>query len=369
MPCGQDLSPSAIGIPQVTDNDDPQPTVEYEDMPSDGCRFRRLWIASDNAGNTANRFQLVTLTSPIPPEIIAQSILTLPCGSVQDVILLLQELPKFFTVRHPCSRPVEITFTDSTNVDRCGFSFSRTWLVEDDCGGSNTFLQTIRILDQEFPDAPENGQLNTDINQPLIWPQRSGAFSYEVYIWWFGHSRPALPTVVTTMRRYQPASPYPPATRMLWQVEYRTDVNVTVPSPVWGFETEAFSDFVMTEILLPPFAFSGQNFDVAWSVINVGNLSSVSSARNWYDRVWLGPTQDISESRVVATVLQRRILDPNDGYTSQAVVELRNNEIGIFYLFVETDIFRRVSPLYLDDAFNVYMTKSMHVLIKFVVYM
>lgn len=341
IPCGEDLSPNATGIPQVTDNEDPEPTVDYEDKPSDGCGFQRFWHAADDAGNTASLLQLVTLTSPLPPEIIAPSVLFLPCGSVENVILNVQELKKGIIVQHPCDRPVEINFTDSASVDRCGFSLSRTWLVEDDCGGSNTFQQTIRILDQQFPDSPENGQLSTDIYQPLRWPQYPGAFSYEVYVWRFGNTRPTLPTSITTLRYYRPDTHYPPGTKMSWQIEYRTDVNVTIPSPVWGFETEAFPDFAVTDIILPPFAFSGQDFDLSWTVINVGNLSSGAGA--WYDRVWMGPTRDIRNSRRVATIRQRRILDAKDGYMSQATVYLRNNDIGAFYLFVETDIYRRVS--------------------------
>ena len=353
--CGADLSPNATGIPQVTDNEDPQPTVEYEDRPSDGCRFQRIWRAADEAGNTATSIQIITLKSPQPPMIIASTLAFVPCGSVEDAILNVQELEKGITVQHPCDRPVEISFSDLTIVDRCGFSFLRTWLVEDDCGGSNTFQQTIRILDQEFPDAPENGQLNTDINHPLRWPQRSDAFRYEVYVWQFGNTRPALPTTVTNLRHYQPASPYPPGTRMSWQVQYRTDANLTIPSPVWGFETEVFPDFAVTDITLPPFAFSGQDFELSWTVINVGNLSS--SVGVWLDGVRMGPTQDISDSRIVATVRQRRVLDSNDGYISQAGVDLRNTDIGIFYLFVEADIFQRVSSL-IFVCVNVYMMCS-----------
>ena len=110
---------------------------------------------------------------------------------------------------------------------------------------------------------------------------------------------------------------------------------------MWGFETEAFPDFAVTDIILPPFAFSGQDFDLSWTVINVGNLSSGAGA--WYDRVWMGPTRDIRNSRIVATIRQRRILDAKDGYMSQATVYLRNSDIGTFYLFVETDIYYRVS--------------------------
>lgn len=341
--CGEDLSPNTTGMPQVTDNEDPHPTVEYEDRPSEGCQFQRLWRATDEAGNTATSSQIITLSAPQPPMIIASGKTFVPCSSVEDAIRNVQELEKGISVDHPCDRPVEISFTDLTHIDRCGFSFLRTWMVEDDCGESNTFQQTICILDQQFPDAPENGQFNTDINHPLRWPQWSDAVSYAVYIWQFGNARPALPAVMTTLRHYQPLTPYPPGTKMFWQVQYRTDANLTVPSPVWGFETEVFPDLAVTDIKLPPFAFSGQHFELSWTVINIGNLSS--HVGGWHDGVRMGLTQEIIDTRLVATVQQRRVLDSNDGYISQARVDLRNTDIGTFYVFVDTDIFYRVSSM------------------------
>ena len=323
----------------MTDNKDPEPSVEYSDIPTEGCGFQRIWVATDDAGNTASQIQNISLTDPLPPVISASSLTFLPCGSFEDAINL-QELQKRITVRHLCNRPVQISFNNSAVVDRCGFTFTRTWLVEDDCGGNSTFRQTVQILDQQFPDAPEIGQLNTDLYQPLMWPPYPGSYSYEVYVWRFGSVRPGMPTAVTNFRYYHPASHYPPGTKLSWQIEYRTHVNVTIPSPVWGFETEAVPDLAVTDIALPQFAFSGQNFEVSWTVINIGNFSSGSGF--WFDRVWMGPTRDTSDGRVVATVEQRRIIDPNDGYVSQARINLRNTDIGMFHVFVETDTFQRV---------------------------
>jgi len=121
-----------------------------------------------------------------------------------------------------------------------------------------------------------------------------------------------------------------------------TGVNTTVPSPIWGFETQSFPDLTVSTITVPPYAFSGQDFQLSWTVINIGNLSSGVSV--FYDAVNMGPTTDFSGSRRVATIRQNRFVDPQDGYTSSVTVNLQNSDIGNFYLFVETDVYGQVSP-------------------------
>ena len=182
------------------------------------------------------------------------------------------------------------------------------------------------------------------MNEPLIWPQFPGATSYQVYVWQYGTERPNQPTTVTSTRIYRPPTNYAPGTRYLWQIEYVTGVNTTVPSPIWGFETQSFPDLTVTTITVPPYAFSGQDFQLSWTVINIGNLSS--EVTRFYDAVYLGQTTDFSRSRRVEMIRQNRLIDPQDGYQSSATVSLRNSDIGNFYLFVETDLYHQVSNAY-----------------------
>ena len=95
---------------------------------------------------------------------------------------------------------------------------------------------------------------------------------------------------------------------------------------------------------MPPYAFSGQDFQLSWTVINIGNLSS--EVTRFYDAVYLGQTTDFSRSRRVEMIRQNRLIDPQDGYQSSATVSLRNSDIGNFYLFVETDLYHQVSNAY-----------------------
>ena len=333
LPCNEDFSPVSIGFPTATDNEDPNPVINYVDEPAEMCTLRRIWNASDDAGNNASLIQTITFTVPQPPQILTSRQITIPCGNVEDAIQNAEKTT--LTVIHPCERPVKTTFTDSAPVDRCGFTFTRTWVVLDDCGTSSTLQQTIRVLDQQLPDSPISGQVNTRLDEPLLWPQFPGATNYKVYVWVFGTERPQAPAAIVDIRQYIPSTNYPPGTRLLWQIEYITGENTTVLSPVWGFETRSFPDLAVSEIEVSPVAFSGQQFDVSWTVINVGNLST--GVFIWYDRIYLGRSPDFSMSRTVRNVQQQQFVDPQDGYISQATINLAPNDIGNFYVSIQVD--------------------------------
>ena len=326
-------------MPTATDSFNSDIDLNYVDQTSGSCTLRRVWTAVDGAGNSASRVQIITFTNPRPPQIIASNLVLIPCGSVEDAI---QDIGRAsLNVTHPCGRPVTTTFVDSTIVNMCGFDFTRTWSIQDDCGSRSTFLQTIRVLPQQLPDSPANGQLNVRLDEPLLWPQFPSATRYKVYVWMLGTERPQEPTATVSRRQYRPSTSYPQATRLLWQIEYVIGENMTIPSPVWGFETQSLPDLAVTNIEVPPVAFSGQQFDVSWNVINVGNLS-VSFSNIWYDSLYIGPTTDFSLSRRTQQVRQRRFVDPQDGYVSQATIDLFPYEVGTFYVFVVVDSSYRV---------------------------
>lgn len=337
--CGDDSSPNAIGNPTVTDNEDLNPSLTYEDVPYLGCTLTRIWNATDSAGNTALANQTIRFSNLLPPVVLSPSQITVACGSIEDASSNLAH--NNISIQHPCNRPVSSSYSDSANITQCGFTFSRVWELADDCGLSTRFTQVIRVLNQQFPGSPMNGLINARLNEPLLWPQFPGATSYEVYVWLESAERPNMPITTTNQRSYYPHSSYRPGTRILWQIEYVVSVNMTVPSPVWGFETVPLPDLVVTDVAVPLFAFSGQTFDVRWTVINTGNLSV--TVHSFSDAIYMGRTSSFSDSRRVHIVQQRRFLDPNDGYNSEAEVNIADSDIGIFYVFVSTDFYHSVS--------------------------
>ena len=335
LPCGQDYSPITTGTPIV----DAGVHLRFTDVTSAMCTVVRTWTVTDEAGNTATETQTITFSNPLQPRVTALQDINIPCGSVEDAVrnVATEDLD----VTHPCDRPVSITFSDTAVVTMCGFTFTRTWMVNDDCDGFVTFNQNIRVLQQQFPDSPIDGQMNVRLNEPLAWPHYPGAMSYRVFVWEFGTNRTDQPVATLTTRRYSPRTNYAPGTRYLWQIKYVTGVNTSVPSPVWGFETQYFPDLTVTNVMIPEHVFSGQSFDVSWTVINQGNISTPTST--WTDAVYTGTTPNFASSSRRAVIAQNRFADPQDGYMSSTAINLDNTFTGNLYVFVRTDIYNRVS--------------------------
>lgn len=340
--CGEEHTSAT---PNITDNEDLNPRVDYTDTFTEGCALIRTWTATDSAGNMATGSQYIVYSNPLPPVITSPAEINVACGDIESVSDNLAHNRIF--VRHPCGRPVSLQYTDSTALTQCGFNFTRVWQVTDDCGQSVSFSQVVRVLDQQLPGYPHNRAINIDINAPLMWPQYPGAVAYQVFLWRESTGeRPIEPVTVISARTFYPTPHYPPGTRMLWQIEYILGVNNTIPSPIWSFETEPLPDLEIIVVNVPEFAFSGQSFDVAWTVVNSGSLSVTSFI--FYDDIYLSRSATaIVDGRRVKRVTQRRFLDPNnDGYTYMTEINLRNNDVGVFYVIVITDATNAVSPFF-----------------------
>ncbi len=336
--CGGDFSPNTTGQPTVTDNEDTNVHVTFIDSPIGGCGLTRMWVASDRVGNVAYYNQIINFTNPQPPVVTtSNSSIVVPCGNVTEVSSNLAS--ENITIHHPCNRPVNTTFRDSADI-RCDFTFTRSWTILDDCGGSALFIQTIRVFEQLFPKGPENGLVNAGLYERLYWPQFHDATSYRVFVWTAEEQRPSEPVSTTTSQSYSPLTGYLPGTRMLWQVEYIVGGNMTVPSPIWGFMTEPIPDLQVTNVTVPSYAFSGRSFSVSWTVQNTGNLSV--TMRRFVDAIFMGRTQSFLDSRRVKSVTQSRFVDVADEYRSTTDIDLDDDDMGQFYIFVYTDYTYRV---------------------------
>ena len=67
VPCGDPITPQALGFPSVSDSLDPNPSLSFVDRDiSSGCTTIRLWTATDHAGNQATFEQSIQSTSLRP---------------------------------------------------------------------------------------------------------------------------------------------------------------------------------------------------------------------------------------------------------------------------------------------------------------
>ena len=96
-------------------------------------------------------------------------------------------------------------------------------------------------------------------------------------------------------RSYSPHAGYPADSRLLWRIEYVLSSGALIPSPVWGFQTRAFPDFKVEQVLAPPNAFSGQTFEVSWTVRNIGKVGNLLVT--WVDAVFIGKGTDFRRAR------------------------------------------------------------------------
>ena len=64
--CGESISPSVRGYPNISDAQDPSPSVTYEDKDSTDCAIIRTWTATDHAGNVATKRQKLKIVSFSP---------------------------------------------------------------------------------------------------------------------------------------------------------------------------------------------------------------------------------------------------------------------------------------------------------------
>ena len=340
LSCNEDLSPAHTGTPSIADNIDTNPILEYVDIPTDSCGILRVWTGTDAAGNTANVTQEISILNPLPPFVQDPHVISVPCGSIDSIIT--NPLYSNLSVIHPCERPTMTSYTPVIQIDRCGFTVNRTWLIQDDCGINVTFQQTVHILDRQLPENPADRQVNVLLNEYLRWRHYPGAVSYRVYIWPDGNARPDQAMTEDNITQYQYPQLYP-GTLYYWQIEYVTRANISVLSPTWSFETLPLPDLTVTSITLPARALSGQSFAVTWTVENIGNLSTGVS--NWQDAVYISQYSIFRPrtSRLATRIDHRSFVDPQDGYTKTATISLMDTEVGTYFVRVEADFSHRVS--------------------------
>lgn len=127
---------------------------------------------------------------------------------------------------------------------------------------------------------------------------------------------------------------------MRWRIQYIVNENSTIPSPVWRFETEPHPDLQVFSVSALSFAFSGQSFSVSWTVVNKGNLSVI--APGYADSVFIGHSVNFSSSHLVKTVQQSGFVDAGKMYNTEVEVSLQDDDVGSYYVFVQTDSSNRV---------------------------
>lgn len=138
-------------VPVVTASDacDAMVDVQFFEMPmGSGCNFviNRVWVATDDCGNTSVHTQVITVGDNVAPFIVSapSAEITISCDQDEPT-----DAPVFGDA---CDTDLQIVATSGiTNVTDCGFDIEKLWTAIDDCGNSISFTRIIHVVDNEAP--------------------------------------------------------------------------------------------------------------------------------------------------------------------------------------------------------------------------
>ncbi len=148
--CDANTSPANTGTATGADLCDPSPTITFTDATVAGAcpqayTIKRTWTATDHCGNFSTCLQNITLNDNVPPVITCMDKQIL-CS---ESILPTNPNLGFPPVTNNCGGTSTLTYADifvySPTNPQC--SILRTWTAVDQCGNSNTCLQTIIVKD------------------------------------------------------------------------------------------------------------------------------------------------------------------------------------------------------------------------------
>ncbi|MFN5296590.1 MAG: hypothetical protein ACK5BL_13735, partial [Flavobacteriales bacterium] len=124
-------------------------SMEYLDSEVQGtsCEsfFTRLWIASDECGNTSEFTQEISIVDTTAPVVNPFTVeIEMPCDQISDAIMI--------SANDNCSE-VNITFSDESVSGGCAGKIIRTYYVSDVCGNETQGLiqQVITLIDVTAP--------------------------------------------------------------------------------------------------------------------------------------------------------------------------------------------------------------------------
>lgn len=157
--CESSLDVSVTGNITASDNCTPgallQVTITDDETSIVGCNktgtLKRTWVVSDLCGNSKSVTQNIRIVDVTAPAIICGASLQVSCGESLDPSVL--GAPQ---IVDNCTAPEDMDllhFDNTTGLNGCNGTGTmyRTWVVYDDCGNSNSCIQTIEVVDNTPP--------------------------------------------------------------------------------------------------------------------------------------------------------------------------------------------------------------------------
>lgn len=184
---------------------------------------------------------------------------------------------------------------------------------------------------------PSDNTLNLSAPVQLSWAPATYASTYDVYVWPAENAgRPVTPTVSNTSQiNYTINSGLEWGRSYKWQIVSRNLCHQT-DGPVQHFSIRALPELHVTQITTSQ-AYAGQQLTVSWTVKNDGLGSPTEGP--WNDFIWLSPDIEVrvGEDIILGQFQNVSFLSPGQSYTNTVQVNIPNNIVGTYYIFVVTD--------------------------------
>ena len=132
--------PEYTGQAQAHDDTSNVVSLTFNDIALE-CSIERHWIATDEAGNTADIIQSIVYT--FSPTLSLSPNVAFRCDNASN---LIEIPPDIAYAPNPCELPLQLTYTDSVSDPKCPDDFVRNWTVLS-CGKSISRSQRIVLYD------------------------------------------------------------------------------------------------------------------------------------------------------------------------------------------------------------------------------
>ena len=175
---------------------------------------------------------------------------------------------------------------------------------------------------------------NTSVQ--LSWSPAAYATSYDLYIWSADSiNRPFYPekSNLTSINYLKTDLFYGKSYK--WQVVSRNLCHIT-NGPVFQFSIRNLPELHVTQITTSQ-AYAGQPLTISWTVKNDG-LGSTGN-QTWNDFIWISPDIEVrvAEDMILGQFQNVSYLNAGQSYTNTVQVNLPNNIMGTYYIFLVTD--------------------------------
>ncbi len=167
-----------VGTPSATDNCDATVSISYsgETRVNGACPYsyqlQRVWVATDNCGNSSIASQTITVQDVTKPVFISVPAPALvECSNIPPVGIPV--------ATDNCSPNVNITYLGETRIDDAcpgQYKLVRSWSAKDDCGNTSIASQTISVQDVTKPtvlSVPPNATVSCEAIPPIGTPTAS----------------------------------------------------------------------------------------------------------------------------------------------------------------------------------------------------